>query len=251
MLNVFRSGEDVYIGMAMKVLGCKLEDVVNPETMKAETPKQKKNRQMGKIPFLGCGYQMGWEKLQLQAKKFVNVDLTEAEARNIVDIFRKEYPEVPAFWRDIENAANWCVKNNSVKPVGNAMFKFRMYKQWLTMELPSGRALFFFKPTFEPSPRFKGQQQLVYQSPKGKKQLYGGLWTENWVQAFSRDLMCDALERCEENFLETILTCHDEVVTLDKIGSPSPLHQLMEIVPEWAAGAPIAAETKQMVRYGK
>jgi DNA polymerase len=256
LLEKFRNNEDVYVEMAMKVMGCTRDQVVNPLTGKADTPERKKNRQMGKVPFLGCGYQMGWEKLIATAKKQLDIDVTEAQARLIVDLFRKGYPEIPNFWRDIQNAAEWTVKNDSTQPVGSAMFKFRMFHKnglrWLTMELPSGRALFFFNPRFRKVVKFgREQDELIYDSPKGVKSLYGGLWTENWVQAFSRDLMAEAIFRCDDHGLECILSCHDELVTLDDENSPEILTGLMETVPSWAEGAPIASETHRYKRYAK
>lgn len=251
LLTLFRNGEDVYVAMAQDIFQCGPDEIVDPETKKPANPEQKRRRQMGKVPFLGAGYQMGWEHLMVVADKQAGVTLTEMESRNIVDTFRGNNPEIPQFWRDIENAAKWVVSNG--KPIVHPKFAFRMFGRWLVMRLPSGRELFYRDPRFEPSERRSGMQ-LVYSSPKGKKQLYGGLLTENIDQASSRDLLVDAMFRMDAMGIDMRMTVHDETVSLcdenDDV-TPALVHSLMETVGGWSHDIPITAETHTCVRYAK
>lgn len=251
LLKLFRNNEDVYVAMACDILQCGPDDIVDPVSKKPATAEQKRRRQIGKVPFLGAGYQMAWEKLIATADKQAGVTLTEQESRNIVDTFRGNNPAIPQFWRDIEGAAKWVVSNG--KPIVHPRFAFRMYGRWLVMRLPSGRELFYRDPRFEKSETRKGMQ-LVYTSPKGKKQLYGGLLTENLDQATSRDLLVDAMFRLDALGVDMRMTVHDETVSLcdeDDDVTPALVHAMMERTERWSEEIPVTAETHTGSRYNK
>jgi DNA polymerase len=250
LLEPFRRNEDLYVKMACEILGCNREDVVDLVTGKPANPEQKRRRQIGKCPFLGCGYQMGWGHLIEVARKQAGVDLTEELARAIVDTFRGNYPKIPEFWRDIENGAKECVRSR--RTIHHPKFRFRMFGDWLIMRIPSGRELFYWQPRFELNER--GREQLVYLSTRGPKQLYGGLLTENITQASSRDLLVDAMHRAEAAGLNVVMHCHDELVDegpTDDGERASILHWCMTQVAPWAEGMPMAAETHACHRYSK
>lgn len=250
LLEPFRRGEDLYVKMACEILGCTRDDVVDPQTGKPANPEQKRRRQIGKCPFLGAGYQMGWSHLIEVGRKQAGVDLSEELARAIIDTFRGNYPKIPKFWRDIENAAKFCVKTG--KTISHPKFRFRMFGDWLIMRIPSGRELFYFQPRFELNEQ--GREQLVYTSTRGTKQLYGGLLTENITQASSRDLLTDAMHRAEACGLNIVMHCHDELVDegpADDGERASILHWCMTQVEPWAEGMPMAAETHACERYSK
>jgi DNA polymerase len=84
---------------------------------------------------------------------------------------------------------------------------------------------------------------------------YGGILTENVVQALARDLLYDrALVAEREGFL-LVLPNHDELVTeIDESrADPSVLQQIMEDTPAWARnlGVPVGAECWAGERYRK
>ncbi len=57
----------------------------------------------------------------------------------------------------------------------------------LYIGLPSGRHLVYRNVRIAPSLKFPLKQQLTYDSAVGMSQLYGGLITENIVQAIAAD----------------------------------------------------------------
>jgi DNA polymerase len=215
----------------------------------------KEKRQMGKVPFLGAQYQMGWLKLIFTALTQANVILSEGDSRNIIDVFRTKYSKIPDLWRALEDAAKASVHSGR-EIWANSRVSFRMVehnnRRWLALRLPSGRDVNYYSPELT---RENGRWQLSYASPKGRKSLYGGLLTENLVQATSRDLLVDAMIRLNKLGLKIILHIHDEVIVeslLSQIDSHYKIvHQQMELVPTWAAGLPLNAETNISPRLTK
>ena len=76
--------------------------------------------------------------------------------------------------------------------------------------------------------------------------------TENVVQAIAADVLTAAIRRVNAEF-PVVLSVHDEIISEAK-HTPETFnrfHELMEGVPHWAAGMPIACESEVMERYGK
>ena len=82
---------------------------------------------------------------------------------------------------------------------------------------------------------------------------YGGLLTENIVQAVARDMMAHAMLALDEKGYSPILTVHDEVVTetREDFGSVSEFTEIMTTIPAWADGLPVKAESYKATRYKK
>ena len=146
------------------------------------------------------------------------------------------------------------------QPHDYGMVQFGIEGDWLYCLLPSGRKLWYFKPTVaegpygDPVPAYWAQKQL---KGGGRKWMlvksYGGLLCENIVQAVSRDLMVHAMFTAEANGFPVVLTVHDELVTEPDAANADPraLEQIMNSVPTWAAGWPVSSEAWAGTRYGK
>ncbi len=83
---------------------------------------------------------------------------------------------------------------------------------------------------------------------------YGGLLVENIVQAFSRDVMAEAMKRCEESQIYSpILSVHDELICEgnEHLGKVKDFVNLVAQQPKWCSGCPIAAEGWAGRRYRK
>jgi DNA polymerase len=248
LLKQFREKQDVYVTMACDIFGV-------PDINGTDGKPIKEKRQMGKVPFLGAQYQMGWSKLIFTARNQAGVDLSEDDARNIIDVFRSKYDKIPDFWRALEDGAKACV-NSGKEIVVNEFISYRMiehnYRKWMAMRLPSGRDIYYFEPKLG---RDGSRWNLSYYSPKGIKQLYGGLLTENAVQGASRDLMAEAMIRVNAAGRTIVLTVHDEIVSeipLDKVEFEAKIiHTMMETKPLWAVTLPLSAETHVSKRFDK
>ena len=96
------------------------------------------------------------------------------------------------------------------------------------------------------------------QSKQGKwikVDMYGGLETENVVQALARGLLVPAMRRLEAAGMPVVLTCHDEIVVeVDEgLTDEARFASLMVEPTSWSEkmGVPIAVETWTGTRYRK
>jgi DNA polymerase len=85
--------------------------------------------------------------------------------------------------------------------------------------------------------------------------VYGGLLTENVVQAMSRDILAEGMMALEVKGHPVLLTVHDEVVSLVRedvadTALETALHSLSN-PGSWADGCPLAAEGMITERYTK
>lgn len=260
-VEVMRMGQDVYLDMASNIFGYPCTD---KHAHGAE-------RKVGKAAVLGLGFGCGASKFNMQFCP----DRDPAFCQGVVDIYRQEWaPEVPKLWRRVEDAAIYAVRTGKPTAVSVRLqdggfarvVKYAVEGRWLTCQLPSGRKLWYYGPELEPDETPWGTPclKLYFYADKvvgsGQKTwcrigAYGGLLVENIVQAVARDIMRDALFRCESRGLPVVLTVHDELVTEPEKGAclPSELERIMCAVEPWTQrlGIPIAAEAWNGERYRK
>jgi DNA polymerase len=90
---------------------------------------------------------------------------------------------------------------------------------------------------------------------KGKvtrTKTYGGLFTENIIQAISRDVMVDAMLRLDQAGFALVLTVHDEIVAEVALASGfDAMKAIMEVPPVWAPDLLLAVEGYAEPRYRK
>jgi DNA polymerase len=260
-------GPDIYCVTASKIYKRPIDKKKDPD-----------ERQLGKITVLGCGYQMSGPKLQMQASDSYGVEISLEMANLMVSTFRGDYAEVPKLWKALENAAITAIRFKRrqavVSPNGVTIY-FDFVKdaagRWLTMELPNGRKLWYFEPGLEErevqyTDKETGElksfwkDSIYYQGRNNKKggswgrvYTYGGMLTENAVQAIARDLMVASMRRVEKAGFEIVMSVHDEVVAENEPGLD--VHAFEKLVagpnPAWARGCPVAAEAWSGRRYRK
>jgi len=262
---------DPYVRNAMRKYGLAAADV-----------KKFPHRHVGKFMELGMGYQMGPKTAVRQGKDTYGIDLTEPEAKELVDSYRASHPNVVQFWKDGNNAAKQAVKNPGevvrFGPMKNLAFVVR--GSYLYLLLPSKRALTYAAPKIENvSPPWGyedvldekgeviGQREVedakiaavtVWGVDNKTRQwvkyaLYGGLITENIVQALARDMMLFGMESLEAAGYEVVMDVHDEIIneSPNDFGSIEEVERIMRQIPEWLAGCPINAEGWRGERYRK
>lgn len=260
-------GPDIYCVTASKIYKRPIDKKKDPD-----------ERQLGKITVLGCGYQMSGGRLLEQARDSYGVEITMEMANLMVDTFRGDYAMVPALWKNLENAATRAIETRGFSEVAmpnGVKVGFRFVRDaagnWLTMILPSGRKLWYYEPGLEPREiQFTDKEtgelktftknSIYYQGRNNKKggswgrvYTYGGMLTENAVQAIARDLMVAAMYRVEEAGYKIVLSVHDELVceaTPDRDVKEFE-HLVAGPNPAWAKGCPVAAEAWAGFRYRK
>lgn len=272
-LDLFAQGQDAYIHTARDVYECSYEDIADWTGTKWKIKKEHaEKRQIGKACELGLGYGMGFKTFQANAANAGSI-LDDKFANEVVNKWRAANPQIPQFWRDIENAAVAAIKQNQPGRVNdvNGLQVFVDGKGYLCIKLHSGRCLRYFQPEWreDKRPLMEGDDptrsrfKLFYRdggktghnANKGKIDTYGGKLTENIVQAVSRDLLVYSMLLIQREGIPIVFHVHDEVVTEvdeDRVGEAfKVVHEAMETLPYWAAGLPLAAETKTSRRFTK
>lgn len=257
--------------------------------LKKENPKL---YSLAKARVLGLGYGCGWDKFITVAQTLAGIDITEgdedlalaesadgvihradekgnpkapfifanrrrklvkslvrgaqslvrgAQSRQIVAEFRQSNPLLTKLWADLQSSV--------VAQVGKD----------LTLELPSGRFLVYKQitetqrtvvdiETGEPYRRTEYKALI-----EGERvAIYGGLLTENLVQAVARDVFSYNLLRLVRAGIRVLWTIHDEAVCLVRSAEEGELaRQIMAHTPPWLAGCPVDSELTLSDRFRK
>lgn len=248
-VELFRTGVDIYCDMA--------SDIYNRPITKADAQE----RQLGKATILGCGYQMGAEKFVMTAAMY-GVVITDQFSQGVVRTYRSKYSRVQQMWYDQADAAMDAVSTGERVTCGRiTWYVEKPRKRFLYAELPSGRRLAYAFPALMGSMTPRGwRQQLTFKSVSPfnhqwqRQRTYGGALVENLVQAIARDIMADAMLKCEETGIyRPVLSVHDELISEADMGTGDlkDYEALLATPPVWASDCPIAAEGWVGTRYRK
>ncbi len=245
---------DVYAEMAALIFN--IPAPYGKDAVKAWKLANLAPRQTGKNTVLGCGFQMGWQTYQ---KRYCP-ERDEEFAKKCISAYREDFaPEVPDLWKGLEEAACKAVWDHTTTEAYG--FQFKHEDIWLTMRLPSGRKLYYPYPQAikkaMPWDEADVRKAWTCMASKGgrfiRRDMYGGKITQNAVEGVARDLMVEAMFRCEKENLPVVLTVHDEIVTEPLDDLSKLLHDIMCDRPKWAIerNIPIDAECWSGTRYRK
>lgn len=245
VLDIFRSGEDIY--------------------MKTADGMGIKDRQIGKVATLALGFQGGVGAFQSMAKNY-GLTISDAEAQNIVDSWRRANHWAVRFWAKLEKASKDAMSYpNKWFTAGKVEYIFlsELMGGTLLAKMQGEHLIQYPKARLETVQTPWGEDKLAITSlkasfkPKADDKewargvLYGGVLAENVTQAFAAALLRDTLKRCHS----VVAHIHDEIVmevdAVDSARYSSELQTIMECSPSWAQGLPLNAEPTIMTRYGK
>ena len=139
--EVFATHGKIYEATASQMFHVPIEKIVkgNPEYSL---------RQKGKVATLALGYQGG--TAALIAMGALNMGLAEEELPDIVQRWRNANPRIRDLWYAVEQAALTTMQTAQPQGINGLIFRYEgelMYGQsFLTVQLPSGRKLFYPKP---------------------------------------------------------------------------------------------------------
>lgn len=244
-LDLFKDPKsDIYCASASKMFGVPVH-------------KGDELRQRGKVAELALGYGGGVNALTTMDTKKA---LTEEEKPEILYKWREANPNIVSLWKRLERCAKACLstrREQTFEIDKNARLIFRYEHGAMTIELPSGRKLFY------PSARLgsrtiKGAngdfdvQDISYMGQDQttgkwvKLHTYGGKLTENIIQAISRDLLANAIFRVFYLGYNIVLHVHDEIAAeIPKDGcEEQTLQRMIDAMctaPQWAANIPLRA----------
>lgn len=258
-LEVFRTHGKIYEASAAAMFDVPMDKIlagedfvrVNRLTEEIETLKAAELRQRGKVAELALGYQGATGALTQMGA--VEMGLTEDEMWDIVERWREKSPNIVKLWRRVENAALKAVRyGKKVVMSGPADLVFNYDGTVLTIQLPSGRKLFYQNPQLvknkwgKMSIKYRGIDQTSRRWSYISS--YGGKFVENIIQAIARDLLVESMLRLDEAGFEIVMHVHDEVVAeiFDaELTNQKLLNQMCDIMGqpvEWAPGLPLKAE---------
>ena len=261
-LDLFRAGGKVYERTADAVFK------LPPGTVTKDT--HPKERQVGKICELACGYQgaLGaW-------RRFDSSDtFADEEVKAFVKAWREENSDTVDLWYALEHAAFRTVRTGEPQKVRE--LTFRVEGSWLSVELPNEKKIWYFDPQIrmkmpvwhsECDPRLgcncQPKATVTYMNPSSGAWFrdvgYGGKWAENITQAVAREILYDAMAAVAKHGWHKppkrgiVLSVYDEIA----LDHPSWLSEaefrgaLQEREP-WSASWPIGIDTWVGPRYKK
>lgn len=240
--DAFANEEDIYSRSAERMFGLPHVDKSMPE------------RQMGKCAELGLGFGGGAGAIARVAPDFY-AQQGDAKVREIVDRWRNANPEVCQLWRTLErafrSAYSRAVQRVTLGPVG-IVFKFDGRTMYIG--LPSGRGLYYRQTVIAADGEILYRDYSRGSSYGITTKIWGGVLTENVVQAIARDVLMDIMRRVETKYgFECIGTVHDEVWYLADATDRACEFLLdeMRVAPTWAPGLVIKGDGFTNKRYIK
>ena len=229
MLDVFRSGRDIYRDFGVGLYKKAYDQITSAE------------RQICKPVVLGAGYGLGPGRVLedgtmtglLAYADAMGVALSPEEAVAAIRTYRDTYPEVVSFWWACGDAAQAVLEGQRVVRVGALRFEFR--KPFLLIFLPSGRAIYYYKPRMEMREIRTGKQRWDHEKMRMVDEVYlrnvltvmgrnqrSTQWerivarpshlVENIVQALTRDILKVGLQRLDRAGFDICGHSHDEII---------------------------------------
>ena len=239
ILKAFREGRDLYSEFAAEeIYMIPLDEVT------------KDQRFVGKVSVLGLGFQMGADKFQYTLEMGLlgpPVALEDGMYSDIVKAYRHKFWKIKDQWYILQNLLSSMIQGQT-----------RTYK-CLTFDkdrihMPSG--MFLRYPDLKE--RFiyaKGGEKYNdgYEYNNGLN-IYGGLLTENLVQALARNVVADQILMVAHKY-RVVLMVHDEVILcVPKEQAEEALKDTLIAfctAPDWCSDLPVAGEGGVTTFYKK
>jgi DNA polymerase len=256
LVQQFSENRDVYSEFASEIYQRKI------------TKADKVERFVGKTCILGLGYMTGAAKLRDTLKRGqgdISVDLTEDEAQDIVDIYRRKNHHIVKLWGECGYALSSMVAGRkgrigtllSYDPEGIIMpntMKLRYHGLHATdrqFTYIQDRRMF----DRAMKARLAGDKSDVGSDLiPGQTRIYGGKVTENVVQALARIVVSGQMLAIRDAGYHVAFQVHDEnvcVVPEDQAEQAmKDIVELMSTPPTWAPDLPVACEAGMADTYG-
>lgn len=239
LVQAFENKEDVYTIMASQIYGIPQVQV---------TQGAGSQRQVGKTVVLGAGYGVGHAKLKLFLKTMAGVDVTEDEAKRIINAYRNTYSRIPALWRSAEDALSALASGNGKQVDAPGIIHVVPGKG---LSLPNG--LFIQYPNLRKEFSDDGKAKWLYTSKGVTTNIYGGKVVENFTQAVARCVVAEQMLKISKKY-KVVLTVHDAVACIAKVEEAAEarayVEECMSWRPKWAQGLPLACESGIGASYG-
>lgn len=252
MLREFADAKgDPYSVFASKIYGVQVSK---------DNPAQKEMRQVGKVCVLALGFGMGAFRLKqtlawgLMAPP---IYLPLEVCAGFVHTYRAASRNVEGFWETMSQAIGDMCEGEEGDHKCLAWRKDKvLLPDGMVLHYPGVDAVVAKRPL---GPMFPGrfERKIIdasYGAFKGRSKLYGGLMTENVVQALERVIMAEQLVRIAERY-RVVMMSHDEIVYLAPVRAAQAAMEFgMEVIrtrPSWGPDLPLDAEGGFAENYSK
>lgn len=279
-IEAFRRKDDLYCLFAA--------DIYGHTVTKKEHPDKRQTGKTGELAFGFAGGVGAWRKFDDSDRH------TDAQVDEYKKVWRRRHPLTAGrdgLWNALDRAATAAVSSPG-EAFDAFGCRYQVEGDWLACRIPSGRKLWYLNPRIEltekpwgeacdacdgegrfmcgeteedctvcdglgeipamgPSVVFDAWKEGQIKAVRG----WRGHWTENVVQALSRDILVSGMQQCDAAGYTITMHTHDELVVEVPegmaVGAAGNVKRLMENLPEWATGWPIRAEGGILRRYQK
>lgn len=251
-MDVFRGDGKIYEATGAKMFNVPISAITKGSVL----------RDKSKISELALGYEGSLGALKRMGGE--RMGLSDTEMMSLVRKWRSANPAIVDMWKEIDEASKEAVRYQRPVSCTCRNIIFDCNDEFMTIQLPSGRKLFYYGPKFKDkkigrstmSTRVLCYQGVVQETKQwGEIDTYGGKLTENIVQAIARDLLGDAMLRMQDEGYEIVASVHDEVIVeVPEINAKDHYNRLVEIMstpPQWAEDLPLNADGGVMMFYQK
>ena len=237
LLQEFANGEDIYSNFASKIYKKPINKDDNPV-----------ERFVGKTAILGLGYGMGYKKFAFTLRNGLagpEVNISDEDALDVVNTYRRNYPDITNFWKKCEYLITCSLQKNS-----EGLTYGPLTVADRALMLPNGMYLKYPGLIKRGNGYFEGSD-FVYFNQKQQVKLYGGKIAENIVQALARIIITDSINKVHDYLQNTnggsvVLTVHDEIIAVatekDSCNIMDNIIFTMTQPPVWCKELPLSAE---------
>lgn len=237
-MEVFRTHGKIYEASAGMMFRIPVESITKTDP----------RRQKGKIAELALGYQGGVGAMRTMGGE--KMGLSEEEMKEIVSHWRTANPAIVNLWDEVQAAAMGSISNRET--VIKKGIRFRSELGAMTVQLPSGRKLFYPRARLEIRDKFgRKSKTIVYEGQNQttrkweEQETYGGKLVENIVQGIARDCLAVTMARLEKMGYPIVFHVHDEVILEVPDDGTKTLAEVCGVFKKpiaWAEGLPLKGD---------
>lgn len=234
-LDVFHGDGKIYEATGSKMFNVPISAITKGSAL----------RDKSKISELALGY--GGSLGALTRMGGERMGLSDAEMMSLVRKWRSANPAIVDLWDELDKSAKAAVRYGIEVHCTARNIVFDYDGTFMTIKLPSGRKLFYYKPRIDSKKNSLTYQGVIQKTSRwGDIPTYGGKLTENIVQAIARDLLGSCMLMLYKNGFLPVCHVHDEVlVEVPETNSEwyyEKMVDIMSISPDWAKDLPLRAD---------
>lgn len=242
-MDVFRGDGKIYEATGAKMFNVPISSITKGSVL----------RDKSKISELALGYEGSLGALRRMGGE--RMGLSDTEMMSLARKWRMANPAIVEMWKEIDEASKEAVRYQRPVSCTCRNIIFDCDGEFMTIQLPSGRKLYYYGPRFKDKKIGKSTMpsrvlcyQGVVQETKqwGEIDTYGGKLTENIVQAIARDLLGSSMLQLEAEGYHPVCHIHDEcLVEVPEENAQAYYEEMARIMgtpPEWASDLPLRAD---------